>query len=241
MLAVLENGPPPAIGLIDGVWNGQTVWHREIMLALDMGIPVYGASHLGAIRSVELGPCGMHGVGKIFDDLSGQDFMNHAEVAATWNRKGNRYIRTSLPMANIRATLAAALNSGSLEKDVCLALEHAAESVYFRDRTWDEILKACAGKIPSDRTAELEAWLKANYVDQQAEDALVLLQKIRNPESVSAKENPSPWRTYPHVKDIQDRYGSVQPRKRDGDAFGSRGVCRLKPPGLSRGQFQCPE
>ena len=145
VLAVLENGPPPAIGLIDGVWNGQTVWHREIMLALDMGIPVYGASHLGAIRAVELGPCGMHGVGKIFEQLSGQDFMDHGEVAATWNRKGNRYIRTSLPMANIRATLAAALDNGSLEKDVCLTLEKAAESVYFRDRTWDEILKACAG------------------------------------------------------------------------------------------------
>lgn len=194
VLDVVQNMHPTAIGLIDGVWNGQTVWLREVMLALDAGIPVYGASHLGAIRAVELGPCGMRGVGKIFDDLSRQDFMDHAEVAAVWKREGGRYIRTTLPMANVRATLAAALDGGFLDKDVRYVLEEAAEGVYFRDRTWDEIFKVCAGQISADRTAGLGEWLEANYVDQQAEDALMLLRHMKAPEPVAEKEGDAPWK-----------------------------------------------
>lgn len=209
VLTLIENEHPPAIGLIDGIWNGQTVWPREIMLALDMGIPVYGASHLGALRAVELGPFGMRGVGRIFEHLSAQDFMDHAEVAATWDRNGDQYTRTSLPMANIRATLAAALKNGSLDKDVCLVLEEAAQRVYFRDRTWEEILKACAGRIPSDRITDLGTWLEANYVDQQAEDALELLKKMQTLEPLPVKEESPPWRAYRHVRDIRDRYGAI--------------------------------
>ena len=44
-----------AIALIDGVFESQpSVWHREILDALDAGVPVFGGASMGALRAAEL-------------------------------------------------------------------------------------------------------------------------------------------------------------------------------------------
>ncbi|MEM6942085.1 MAG: TfuA-like protein, partial [Pseudomonadota bacterium] len=59
---------PAAIGLIDGFFEGvPSVWHKEILWAIDQGIPVFGASSMGALRAAELHAFGMIGVGWIFE------------------------------------------------------------------------------------------------------------------------------------------------------------------------------
>ena len=51
---------PRAIALIDGLFEAQpSVWHREILDALDAGIPVVGGASMGALRAVELEAFGM--------------------------------------------------------------------------------------------------------------------------------------------------------------------------------------
>jgi hypothetical protein len=58
---------PSAIGIIDGLFERvPAVWHKEILFALSQGIPVYGASSMGALRAAELEAFGMIGIGQIF-------------------------------------------------------------------------------------------------------------------------------------------------------------------------------
>ncbi|MFK7941410.1 MAG: TfuA-like protein, partial [Paracoccaceae bacterium] len=46
---------PAAIGIIDGYFEGvPAVWHKEILWSLHQGIPVLGASSMGALRAAEM-------------------------------------------------------------------------------------------------------------------------------------------------------------------------------------------
>ena len=65
--AVQERGPD-AVALIDGYFEQvPAVWHKEILWAMKLGVQVYGASSMGALRAAELQQFGMIGVGKIFE------------------------------------------------------------------------------------------------------------------------------------------------------------------------------
>ena len=58
---------PRAIALIDGIFESQpSVWHHEILDALDAGVPVFGGASMGALRAAELHRWGMVGTGRIF-------------------------------------------------------------------------------------------------------------------------------------------------------------------------------
>jgi hypothetical protein len=56
------------IALVDGYFERMAaVWHKELLVALDRGIAVYGAASMGALRAAELHAFGMVGVGAIYD------------------------------------------------------------------------------------------------------------------------------------------------------------------------------
>ena len=45
---------PPAIVLVDGLFERvPAVWHKEILFAIESGVPVYGASSMGALRATD--------------------------------------------------------------------------------------------------------------------------------------------------------------------------------------------
>jgi len=46
-----------------------TVWHKEILWAMDRGIHVYGGASIGALRAAELADFGMTGIGQIYEQL----------------------------------------------------------------------------------------------------------------------------------------------------------------------------
>jgi len=59
---------PRAIGIVDGYFQWvPSVWHKEILWALQQGVHVFGAASMGALRAAELAPFGMRGVGRIFE------------------------------------------------------------------------------------------------------------------------------------------------------------------------------
>ena len=59
---------PKRIAIIDGSFEWiPAVWHKEILLALEQGVEVYGAASMGALRAAELCAFGMQGVGAIFE------------------------------------------------------------------------------------------------------------------------------------------------------------------------------
>ncbi|UAJ12292.1 YcaO-like family protein [Glacieibacterium megasporae] len=66
-IAALLVDPPPAVGIVDGCFEtAPTVWHKEILDLIALGVPVLGGASLGAIRAAELDRHGMIGVGTIY-------------------------------------------------------------------------------------------------------------------------------------------------------------------------------
>ena len=118
---------PRAIGIVDGYFQwAPAVWHKEILWAIGQGVHVFGAASMGALRAAELGPFGMHGVGRVVEAyrdgrLQGMDdpFEDDDEVAVVHGPQESGYRGASEAMVNIRFTLARAEEAvGVTQRDV---------------------------------------------------------------------------------------------------------------------------
>jgi hypothetical protein len=159
---------PALIGVVDGYFETvPTVWHKEILWAMSQGIHVYGAASIGALRAAELAEFGMNGVGD--DD----------EVAVLHGPAEIEYVQVTEAMVNVRATVEHALQSGIVEPDLASGLIEIAKSLFYKDRTYDAMLKLASGRdfAPAaiDRFA---AWLPQGQVDQKRVDAEEMLRAM---------------------------------------------------------------
>ncbi|MEL7012531.1 MAG: TfuA-like protein [Pseudomonadota bacterium] len=171
---------PAVIGLIDGFFEGvPSVWHKEILWAMDQGIPVFGASSMGALRAAELHAFGMIGVGWIFEAFKDGRLEDDDEVALRHGPQAMNYIALSEPMVNIRVTLDRAVTAGVLDQKIASDLTAMAKAMYFPDRSW-EALHAQARKADLDtRTLDtFQAWLPNGRVDQKRQDAMDMLAEM---------------------------------------------------------------
>ncbi|WP_299967411.1 TfuA-like protein [uncultured Roseobacter sp.] len=169
-LASLER--PRAIGIIDGYFDSvPAVWHKEILWALSLGIPVLGAASMGALRAAELDVFGMIGVGEVYAAYRDNVLEDDDEVALLHGPAEVGYPNLTLAMVNLRATLAAAEAEGMLSGPETKALIAEGKVIFYHHRTWDSVL----AKAPSVRRASLADWIAAHEVDQKARDADALL------------------------------------------------------------------
>ena len=171
---------PAAIGLIDGFFEGvPSVWHKEILWAMDQGIPVFGASSMGALRAAELHAFGMIGVGWIFEAFKDGNLEDDDEVALRHGPREMGYVAVSEPMVNIRVTLERAAALGVLDKAVTSDLTALAKAMYFPDRSWEALLaKARQEGCDTERLEAFEDWLPSGRVDQKRQDALDMLARM---------------------------------------------------------------
>lgn len=172
---------PRIMVVIDGVFE-QTpaVWHKELLEAMAEGVHVFGGGSMGALRAAELHPFGMRGVGRIFEAFRDGLWLDDDEVALTHGPAEAGYPNLSVPMANVRATLAAAEAAGVIGPEEHAALAASAKALFHADRTWPAIEAAAAraGVAPHARAA-FAAWLPEGKVDRKREDALETLRAAR--------------------------------------------------------------
>lgn len=180
---------PRAIGIVDGYFRSvPSVWHKEILWALDRGVHVLGAASMGALRAAELAPFGMHGVGRIFAGyragaFEGEDepFEDDDEVAIAHAPAQLGYAALSEAMINIRCTLAQAQARGVVSPATRKALADIAKRMFFPERSYEALLeRARAAGLPAVELDALQAWIPGGRVDQKREDALLLLTAIRD-------------------------------------------------------------
>src|SRR5262249_8598482 len=82
VLALLRRRGAARIAIIDGAFEHMAaVWHKEILLAIERGIAVWGAASMGALRAAELAPFGMRGVGAIYRAFAAGRLVADDEVA----------------------------------------------------------------------------------------------------------------------------------------------------------------
>ncbi|PWC43910.1 TfuA-like protein [Azospirillum sp. TSO22-1] len=172
---------PAAIGIIDGFFECvPAVWHKEILFAIRQGIPVFGASSMGALRAAELHPFGMIGVGSIFEAYRDGRLEDDDEVAIQHGPAELGYPMLSEAMVNIRRTLADAEAEGVLSPDVTNALESIAKELPYRERGYGRVLRLAGGMgVDAQELARFKGWLPAGRVDQKREDARLMLRTVR--------------------------------------------------------------
>ena len=171
---------PLAIGIIDGYFEGQaSVWHKEILWAMDQGIHVFGSASMGALRAAELHAFGMQGVGKIFEAYLDGRYEDDDEVAVLHAPADAGFLPLSEPMANVRATLEIATERGVIDGNEALIIESLSKKIFYQERRWPDLLKAAEGEaVESDHLQTFSTWLNESRVDQKAIDAMEMLDVI---------------------------------------------------------------
>ncbi len=186
---ICELFSPRVIGIIDGYFNQvPSVWHKEIHYALSQGIHVFGAASMGALRAAEMQPLGMIGCGEIyrayqhgslalFDD---ELFENDDEVAVVHGPAELNYLAASDALVNMRFTLAAAVHSDIIDKDVAQQLISIAGDLFYAQRRYTKVLEIAARKkLPAEQIESLRHWLNENKINQKQLDAVELLSAIK--------------------------------------------------------------
>ena len=183
---------PRAIALIDGVFESQpSVWHREILDALDAGTAVIGGASMGALRAAELHTLGMKGAGRIFRWYRDGEVIDDSEVALLHGAAEDGYRPLSVPQVNVRWSARRQLPRREAE-----ALVEASERIFYQDRTWPRVRELVPARF-RERFALL---------DLKADDAREVLRIARR----SAGRPPRP-REPPPSSLVRRRRIALQP------------------------------
>jgi hypothetical protein len=168
VLAVLPERPL-AIALVDGLFDTTpSVWHHELLLALDAGVAVFGASSMGALRAAELWRQGVVGVGQIFRWYRDGVLDDDGEVALLHGDAEHGWRPLTVPLVAVRAAAEAARSGGILRAAEARALVAAGAALPYPGRTWPRIL---AGARLRPAARERLATFLPRAPDPKADDA----------------------------------------------------------------------
>lgn len=181
---------PDVIGLIDGVFSQSlSVWHKEILFALEEGVTVYGSSSMGALRAAETDVYGMVGIGDVYRMYATGELTDDDEVALTHGPADSGYRKISEPMVNLRKTFEAALRDKIINTATHDRLVAIAKELFFPDRGFGLIFKIAGERgVSPEAIDRMRSFVREGYVDVKKNDAVELLKTIRDlPEKPAAK------------------------------------------------------
>jgi hypothetical protein len=162
------------IAIVDGYFERMAaVWHKEILLALERGIAVWGASSMGALRAAELAPFGMIGVGSIYKAYARGSIVADDEVAVAHLPAEQGYRAVSDALVNIREGLARAQKAAAIDLRTAARLIELARARFYRERSWAQLI--ADGRAEGMNLDALAAFPKP---DRKAADARLLLKKL---------------------------------------------------------------
>src|SRR3989339_231116 len=182
---------PQRILIIDGYYEQiAAVWHKEILLAMDEGVEVFGASSMGALRAAELAEFGMQGLGKIFQDFHSGKMIDDDEVAVLHAPERDNFRALNDAMVNIRATLEKAVAEKIIDSKLAEKIIIEAKKTNYVDRKLNRIIENLKNDYP-EKINNFSAWMAlGNYIDQKRLDAIEAIQYLRDqPEKPLRAEN----------------------------------------------------
>lgn len=173
---------PQVIGIIDGYFEHvPSVWHKEILWAMQEGIHVFGAASMGALRAAELDAFGMVGVGWIYEAYRTNHIEDDDEVAVAHTDASEGYKALSTALVDIRQTLSRAVSEGVVSADTQAALLELAKGVFYPKRLYPTLLTMAQSQgVAGQELEALRQWLPANTVHQKRLDALAMIEHIRD-------------------------------------------------------------
>ena len=166
-----QNGAS-AIGLIDGTFeSGMSVWHKEIIHALDRGIKVAGAASMGALRAVECERYGMVGIGKIFEQFRNGLRTRDADVALLFAPAEMSYMPLTITQVDFDETLDELALNALISAETAARLRAASRQLHYKNRTIKSVLR----QADMDDRDNLSRDIRNNWVNRKLLDASQLL------------------------------------------------------------------
>lgn len=168
------------VGIIDGTFfNDSPVGHKEILDVLKKGVTVIGGSSMGALRASELDVFGMVGVGRIYECYRSGRIEADDEVAVTYNPVTGEQL--SEPLVNVRYQLKAAERDGIITEQEKDGLISIASGTHYPDRTYLKVMKLGVDKgvLSVEKAASLVRYVEEKPLNLKAEDAVAVLEKIK--------------------------------------------------------------
>lgn len=164
------------IGLIDGYFGWvASVWHKEILFALESGVTVMGAASMGALRAADCAAFGMLPVGRIAGWYLDGTLDDDGDVAILHAPPELDYAPLTEALVDARASLDRLLSLDLVEASEHLALQRTAGHLNFRERTGETIVAI----LPADRQAAVLAAYATHKVSIKQQDARVLVDRMR--------------------------------------------------------------
>ena len=159
--------------MIDGFFGFVPApWHKEILVALEEGIEVWGASSMGALRAAETYEWGMRGIGRVFEMYRDGVIDGDDEVAIAHEDASVGYTQRSHAMCDIRVTLAAAVEQGVLQDASADRLIESLRAEFYPLRNLDVAVLGASWMEAEERSA-VQAFLSGGgFVRQKHLDAL---------------------------------------------------------------------
>jgi hypothetical protein len=162
------------LAIIDGYFERMAaVWHKELLIALERGIAVWGAASMGALRAAELAPFGMRGIGSVYRAFARGELVADDEVAVAHLPADYGFAAVSTALVDLRYGIDQAPMLAARTK---AALVQLARRRFYRERTWEQlILDARAAGLPRRPIDAFAAWPKPSC---KAADARALLRQL---------------------------------------------------------------
>jgi len=195
VLSAIPRFKPHSIAIIDGSFlSTMSVFHKEILYAIDQGIWVLGSSSMGALRAAECDRYGMIGIGEIYEALRSGAIDNDADVALAHGDEESGFAAVSTAMVTIRATLQALVEEGRVLEAEAAAFCEGQQRRWFPDRSVGEIIGFLQERlVGEDRLSIVRACLRNHSHDPKRSDAIALLRSLDDlpdePVPVSSRPN----------------------------------------------------
>ena len=129
---------PRALVLLDGRFDDvPSPWHKELLLALELGIHVFGGASMGALRAVECEPFGVVPVGRIADSYrSGRREDDAVAISHLPEAGGWRPVSTAL--VDLEAMVESSTRDGTISAERGSELIREARETPFPRRSRPE-------------------------------------------------------------------------------------------------------
>jgi len=163
------------IVIADGLYKGiPAPWHKEILIAIERGIAVYGVSSLGALRAAEIESFGMKGYGRVYDYFR-RDLRDDSDVALLHSGKDQDWKPQTVAYVEIYFWLLDATHRGIITPKEHERLSMEIKQIYFEERTMRRVERCLRGTLSLER---IEA-LRYMYISQKQKDFEGLIQRLK--------------------------------------------------------------
>ncbi|MFD7256071.1 TfuA-like protein [Streptomyces sp. NPDC059874] len=170
--------PGDVVVVIDGYFRERrSVGHKEILQVLTEGVDVVGAASMGALRAAELVPCGMRGLGAVYEMYASGEIDGDDEVGVLHGPAEMGYPAQTVALVNLRYGCKEGAETELIPAEAGQRIVAAAAALPFTHRGWKDIERSL-DEQDHDALRTLEEMIGSGVWDVKRLDAMTALRAI---------------------------------------------------------------